>query len=261
MPYSRRAAIYDIEYIENRDVDFVSRLICDTEARVLEVPCGAGRLSVALAQRTRHLTIVDIEPAMVERAMEAVTRVGRETYVTGHVGDMRALALGRCFDLVVIPREALQLLRPEEGKRALAAAASHVLPGGRLVLDLATFGTRTDEVQDPDYFDPSRVNDAWQVDWSRPLKDGSILTRQSLQHQGTAGIRLDFRYERRRASGDIESWTSEMFLHRYDQSWIEGNIPENLQLEAIYGNYDRSIFIDTAPRMIALYKCVLDTSR
>src|SRR5689334_25013870 len=101
MLYSSRAAIYDVEYIESRDVDFLSQLIRDTEARVLEVPCGAGRLSIALTQRTRHLTIVDIEPAMVEKAMEAVTRVGRETYVTGHVGDMRTLALGKRFDLVV----------------------------------------------------------------------------------------------------------------------------------------------------------------
>jgi hypothetical protein len=59
--------------------------------------------------------------------------------VAGEVADMRTFDLGQSFDLVLVPREALQLLPPNEGAQALARLADHTAPGGLLFLDLATF--------------------------------------------------------------------------------------------------------------------------
>src|ERR1700677_954095 len=99
MSYSRRAEVYDVEYVEDRDREFVLSLINET-TRVLEVPCGAGRLSRWIAAKAAELTVVDLEPKMVARALEIAEPAARGR-LDGQVADMRTLSLGRNFDLAL----------------------------------------------------------------------------------------------------------------------------------------------------------------
>jgi SAM-dependent methyltransferase len=250
MPYSRRAAVYDVEYAEERDVGFILGLVGGAAPSVLEVPCGAGRLSLRIAPRAGRLTVVDLEPEMVARTVAALDRQGHGGRVSGRVADMRELRLEERFDLALIPREALQLLPPEEGRQALAAVAAHVAPGGRLAVDLATF--RPGMGGDPDYYDPARTDGIWATDWTRNLPDGSQLVRQSAQHHEAASIRFELRY--RVLGGAAEDWTSGMRLHRYNRGWIDDARPDGMAVEAVHGDYDGSDFTGDSPRLIALYR-------
>lgn len=256
MPYSRRARSYHVEYVEDRDIEFVRALVEQGSGHVLEVPCGSGRLSRAIAPLARKLTVVDIEPQMVAQAVEAVTVSGYADRVSGEISDMRSLALPQHFDLAVIPREALQLLPPEQGAQALAAVASHLRPGGRLFVDLATFRADAVGEPDPDYYDPSRENGVWRTDWERPLTARGSLTRQSAQYDDSASIRFDLRYETHERGKRVERWGSEMRLYRYDRTWIDDHVPPSTEVEVVYGDYDGSEFSDTSPRLLALYRKV-----
>lgn len=107
-------------------------------ARVLEVGCGPGRLSIRLAAAKRlEVTGLDLDPAMVERA-----RANAERAATGHarppsfvVGDVASLAFADAtFDLVVSTLSMHHWANPAAG---LTEIGRVVRPGGRaLIWDL-----------------------------------------------------------------------------------------------------------------------------
>jgi SAM-dependent methyltransferase len=255
MPYSERAKFYEVEYVEERDFAFIDTLLGVGRLSVLEVPCGAGRLSGRLAQRAAELTLVDLEPAMVAKAALAATEVNGSVQIHTKVQDMRNLDLGRSVELALIPREALQLMPPSEGIQAIAAVAAHIVGGGLLFIDVATFRTREGQAAaDPDYFDPDRDDDAWRVDWIRDLPDGSRLTRQSAQCQEATSVLVRLAYKIEHKLGGAETWCSEMRLYRYDPNWFGPATPDGMTLESVYGDYDGSPFSDVSPRLLAIYR-------
>jgi SAM-dependent methyltransferase len=256
MPYSLRASLYDVEYAEDRDVGFVLALAEEQGGRILELPCGAGRLSRHLVRKARHLTVADIEPRMVECAVASARAASDVAEVVGVVSDMRTLSLGQSFDLVVVPREALQLLPPSEGEAALQSIAAHVAPGGLLFVDLASFSRKTCVPPDPDYYDPGRADGAWKTDWTRQVQGNALFTRRSAQHHSADGgtIRFDFSYELAANGRSPQHWQSWMALHVYPPGWIERCIPEGLSLEGLYGGYDRSPCSVHAARSLALFR-------
>jgi SAM-dependent methyltransferase len=248
MSYSRRAEVYEVEYVEDRDREFVLSLI-GGNARVVEIPCGAGRLSRWIAGEAAELTVVDLEPKMVARALERARR-GARARLDGRVADMRKLDLGREFDLALIPREALQLLAPADGARALAAVGSHVAPGGLMFVDLATFAGAGG---DPDYYDAA-ADGVWRENWTRRLGAGAELTRRSQQTRESDAILFELDYRIRRDGCETESWRSRMRLFRYDRKWVEAAAPRHMSLTAIFGGYDKTDFSAIAPRLLALYR-------
>jgi SAM-dependent methyltransferase len=106
-------------------------------ARVLEVGCGPGQLSLRLArQHGLEVTGLDLDPAMIARAQAATDRPGTgERRPSFLVGDVAALAFpDRSFDLVVSTLSMHHWADPAAG----LAEIGHVLrPDARaLVWDL-----------------------------------------------------------------------------------------------------------------------------
>lgn len=57
---------------------------------VLDVACGPGIVACAFATRARHVTGIDLTPAMIEQAQQRQRRLGLEN-LTWQVGDVLAL--------------------------------------------------------------------------------------------------------------------------------------------------------------------------
>ncbi len=248
MSYSRRAEVYDVEYAEDRDRDFIGSLIREN-TRVLEVPCGAGRLSRGIAAKAAELTVVDLEPKMVARALDRA-RAGARARLDGQVADICTLDLGRKYDVALIPREALQLLAPAQATRALAAVGAHVAPGGLMFVDLATFNAHAD----PDYYDGAAAEGAWRDNWTRRLGPGAELARRSRQITEKDAILFELDYRVRRDDGGTDAWQSRMRLFRYDRDFIEASAPAGMSLIALYGGYDKTGYSIMASRLLALYR-------
>ena len=97
-------------------------------ARVLDVPCGTGRIASRLRERGCKVIGVD--------ATDAFIRVAREAGVPVILGDMRTqLVRPHSFDAVLCWWGSFGYF-DEDGNRAQAeAAASCLVPGGRVLID------------------------------------------------------------------------------------------------------------------------------
>jgi SAM-dependent methyltransferase len=131
--------------------------VAPNEARVLEVGCGPGHLSIAMARRHRlDVTALDLDPAMIERARSNASRaaVADASVPSFVVGDVAALPFpDGSFDVVVSTFSLHHWADPTAGlaeiSRVLRPDARALIwdfrPGARPHL----FGRRHDHIPDP----------------------------------------------------------------------------------------------------------------
>ena len=102
-------------------------------ARVLEVGCGPGHLSIRLAHEYGlDVTGLDLDPAMIERARANADRAGNERLPSFVVGDVASLPFpDESFDLVVSTMSMHHWANPTAG---LAEIDRVLRPGGRALV-------------------------------------------------------------------------------------------------------------------------------
>ena len=137
-PFDDWADIYDKVYADlAHDIPFYVHHALASGGPLLELGCGTGRVSLAMAEAGVDVVGIDISPRMLSHARAKAFERGLSPRVAFQAGDMRTLRLGRTFGLVVMPFRSLQLVTTSEEQRAvLATAAAHLAPGGTLALDV-----------------------------------------------------------------------------------------------------------------------------
>ena len=119
------------EYTE-READVLARtLAVPVGAEVLDVPCGGGRLSLALAQRGYRLTGVDWSQEFLDHARSSDAAHG----VTWERRDMRDLPWPGRFDGAFCMGNSFGYLDDEGNAAFLRAVAAALKPGARFVLE------------------------------------------------------------------------------------------------------------------------------
>ncbi|SCG57129.1 class I SAM-dependent methyltransferase [Micromonospora inositola] len=128
----RPAAIYDAENRWGRDDDFFLAAVDETPAaRVLDLGCGTGRLTLALAAAGHTVTGVDPHRAALDAA-RAKPGADRVTWIEGTAEVLPEAA----YDVAVLTSHVAQEIRAEDGwRRTLADLRRALVPGGRLVFD------------------------------------------------------------------------------------------------------------------------------
>jgi len=115
-----------------REAESVARLLAvSSGAEVLDVPCGGGRLSLALARRGYKLTGVDWSPEFLAHARSLDTALG----VTWERRDMRDLPWRERFDGAFCLGNSFGYLDDEGNAAFLRAVAAALKPGARFVLE------------------------------------------------------------------------------------------------------------------------------
>jgi len=119
------------------DADLAAELLAlPPGGRVLDAPCGDGRLTIRLARRGYDAVGVDLAPEEVEHARAEAAAAGvRAAFVRG---DLRSLPDVGTVDGVLSWGNAFGYVLPEESAASLAGFRRVLRPGGRLVLETHT---------------------------------------------------------------------------------------------------------------------------
>ena len=126
------------------------------EDTVLDVACGPGLMACAFAKVARHVTGIDLTPAMIEQARVLQQSHGL-TNLTWHVGDVQPLPFDAAsFSLVFTRYSFHHLLDP---KAVLAEMVRVCSAGGRVVVvdvftsnpEQAEAYNRTEKLRDPSH--------------------------------------------------------------------------------------------------------------
>ena len=102
-------------------------------SRVLDVPCGHGRLSLALAARGCEVTGVDISDEFLRTAEEGSRAAG--VSIAWRRSDMRDLPWTASFDAAFCFGNSFGFLDDAGNEAFLGSVARALAPGGRFVLD------------------------------------------------------------------------------------------------------------------------------
>jgi len=139
----RDATLYDYEYRRRRDdvafyVELAERVL-GGPGRILELGCGTGRVTAALARAGHDVVALDGEPAMLAGLEARRARLPRSVAarITPVQGDLRDFALGRRFGLVIAAFNVLEHLYTRvEVDVCLRAVGKHLAPDGRFAFDV-----------------------------------------------------------------------------------------------------------------------------
>lgn len=123
------------------DLPLWEELADQTDKPIMELGCGAGRVTLHLAQRQAYLVIgVDWDADLVAAIWERSGKLPGDA----EVADVRSFEFATKFSLVIAPMQLIQLLRHRQDRiDCLSCVIDSMLPGGRaafaIVEELPTF--------------------------------------------------------------------------------------------------------------------------
>jgi SAM-dependent methyltransferase len=238
--YDEFAPLYDhvIPYRDRPDVAFFVGLCRAARGPVLEMGCGTGRVLLPCAKAGASMIGVDLSTRMLDvcrrKLLEEPPEVQRRVELL--YGDMRTFDLGRTFELITLPFRSFQhLLTVDDQRAALRALRAHLVPGGRLVLDV---------------FNPSLpliADERWLrtplVEPPVALPDGRRLMRQ-FRIVGRDYIEqiqeVEFVYEVTGPGDQVvrqAGVTRLRYLFRFEAEHLLAR--EGFEVEAVYADYER----------------------
>ena len=115
-----------------RPAEVTGRLDVAPGGEEVDLCCGDGLFTVPLARIARRVVVIDLDPAMLDRARARLAAAGATNckFVAGDADAVVEL-VGRPVDFVLIANRCHGV--PEKGRLALAVAAV-LKPGGRLAV-------------------------------------------------------------------------------------------------------------------------------
>lgn len=118
-----------------REIEFLQQVgVLAPERRILDLACGGGRHSLAMARHGAEVTGLDVGPAAVASARRRAARASLSaTFVEG---DVRQLAYDATFDVVTLLFGCFTEMTRDDAQACLQGVARSLRPGGWFVLDV-----------------------------------------------------------------------------------------------------------------------------
>ena len=137
--YREAAKYYDACFSYRKDTSFYVDMVKRCGGSVLELGCGTGRVSFAIAKFATSVIGLDVSQPRLDIAntrRQAIDASLAEK-ITFVPGDMRDFSFNRKFDLIIIPFRGFQhVLTIDQQKSVFRCIGEHLEEGGRLVFDV-----------------------------------------------------------------------------------------------------------------------------
>jgi ubiquinone/menaquinone biosynthesis C-methylase UbiE len=215
---------------------------------VLELGCGTGRITMALAEAGKRITGLDLSERMLERAVKKRAALGVEARERIHLvqGDMSRFNLGDKFRLVIIPFRPFQhLLEVRQQMDCLDCVRKHLAPGGRLILDV--FQTDAERIHDPVHMREVLVTEYRTSDLRQVRISERVVAFHRAEQRNDVEMIFSIRHPDGRQERLVFAWTLRYFF-RYEVEHLLSR--SGFQVAAEYGNFDRTPIVDDSPEMI-----------
>ncbi|NIM06644.1 MAG: methyltransferase domain-containing protein [Armatimonadetes bacterium] len=247
------AEIYDYQTARiwaDRDVDFYTSLAKESDGPVLELGCGTGRVLFAMARAEKDVTGLDVSTHMLTVARRKLDKecphVQRRTTLAQ--GDMASFSLEREFGLIVAPYRAFQaLLESDDQKGCLECCARHLLPEGRLAINV--FNPKRERLDVAGGVDDPRI------DFSGPYGLSIAWSGHTDYDSSNQRLCTQMRYETTSRTGQMTTREYPLELCYFFRSDVESLLEAcGFGVEAVYGDFDRSPLGPDSPEMIFVAK-------
>ncbi|WP_375242349.1 class I SAM-dependent methyltransferase [Lacinutrix sp.] len=233
------AQVYDGMNTCLKDLEFYKRwLPKNKEARILELCCGTGRLTIPIAKDNYDITGVDFTPTMLEQAKINATKAGLD--VTFIEADIRTLNLEEKFDLIFIPFNSIHhLYKNEDLFNALSSVKNHLKAEGLFLLDCFNPNIQYIVESEKKEQDIAKYN----------TKDGrAISIKQKMHFESKTQInRIEWHYYINGKFNSIQNLDMRLFFPQELDSYLKSN---GFKIIKKFGDFNETLFNDHSEKQI-----------
>lgn len=233
------ANIYDGLNTNLIDLEFYKQwLPKNKEARILELCCGTGRLTIPIAAKGYNITGVDITNSMLQQAKDKAEKAALK--INFIEADIRNLSLPEKYDFIFIPFNSIHhLYKNEDLFKALKVVKNHLKPEGKFLLDCFNPNIQ--------FIVEGEKNQNKIAEYK--TSDGrEILIKQIMKYENTTQInRIEWHYYINGKFNSIQNLDMRLFFPRELNFYLEAN---GFNIIKKFGNFNEQPFTNTSEKQI-----------
>ena len=233
------ANIYDGMNTDLSDLQFYKRWLPQSiGARILELCCGTGRLTLPIAKDGYNISGVDYTSSMLDQAKIKASEAGLE--IRFIEADIRTLNLQDKYDLVFIPFNSIHhLYKNEDLFRAFNVVKNHLKEGGLFLLDC--FNPNIQYIVEGEK-EPKEIA-------AYTTEDGrKVLIKQTMRYESKTQInRIEWHYFINGEFNSIQNLDMRMFFPQELDSYLEWS---GFDIIHKYGGFEEEVFNDNSGKQV-----------
>ena len=253
----RDARLYTLLHRGNRgDVDFYVRSCTDAH-RVLELGCGAGRITCPIASTAAYVVGLDIDTGMLALARHTLEASRLPARLVR--ADMRQFAFDATFDRIIVPYNGLFALDGEIGiVRCFLAARRHAALHTHLLFDVYAATDFEDDAGDETAAGLASIDvDDFHFTVSVHADDRRIDVFERETQPTRSHVDIDYQFHIHAADADdpdappltvVQQTIAHHFVTTDDIATVLA--AGGWALDAIWGGFDGEPFDDDSARMV-----------
>ncbi|WP_278625460.1 class I SAM-dependent methyltransferase [Parabacteroides gordonii] len=237
------ANIYDGLNTFLSDLQFYKKwLPKNKEAKILELCCGTGRLTVPIAKAGYNICGVDYTSSMLEQAKVKASEAGLE--INFIEADIRSLNLQEKFDFIFIPFNSIHhLYKNEDLFKAFNGVKNHLKEGGLFLLDCFNPNIQ--------YIVEGEKEQRKIAEYT--TEDGrAVLIKQTMRYESATQInRIEWHYFFNGEFHSIQNLDMRLFFPQELDSYLEG---AGFEITHKFGSFEEERFENKSEKQIFVCK-------
>ena len=233
------ANIYDGLNTSLSDLSFYKKWFpTEKNARILELCCGSGRLTIPIARDGYDISGVDYTSSMLDQAKIKASEAGLK--ISFIKADIRTLDLQEKYDLIFIPFNSIHhLYKNEDLFKALKSVKNHLKEGGVFLLDCFNPNIQ--------YIVEGEKGQSVIAEYT--TNDGrEVLIKQTMCYENATQInRIEWHYFINGKFHSIQNMDMRLFFPQELDSYLKW---AGFNIIHKFGNYEEKAFNDNSEKQI-----------